>query len=48
MVLGLEAGLELVELDPDLEAVLAVDDPAEPEGFRIEVSAGATGLFSSP
>ena len=48
MVLGPEAGLELVAADPDLEAVLAVIDPSAPEGFRVEASAGAAPLFSSP
>lgn len=48
MVLGPKAALVFVASNPDLEAVLVVDDPSEPEGFRIEVSAGAAGRFSSP
>jgi thiamine biosynthesis lipoprotein len=48
MVLGLEAGLDLVASDPDLEAILAIDDPSGPEGIRVEMSPGAAGLFSSP
>jgi thiamine biosynthesis lipoprotein len=48
MVLGPEAALDFVASDPAIEAVLVVDDPSSPEGFRVEVSAGAAGRFSSP
>jgi thiamine biosynthesis lipoprotein len=48
MVLGPEAALDFVASDPAIEAVLVVDDPSLPEGFRVEVSAGAAGRFSSP
>jgi thiamine biosynthesis lipoprotein len=46
MVLGWEAGLEMVSADPDLEAVIVVADPTRPEGFRVELSSGAARSWS--
>jgi len=45
VVLGEEAGLELVEQTPELEAVLVVADPAQDTGFRVALSTGVGQRF---